>query len=260
MLFEAYVESPATWRPFAAVKSANDFKDHTGIRPSDTGDLTELPPGGEVKHGSVKEATYKYSIDTFGKMLSIDRRDIINDDLSLFDDTARSLGRSAMHSLTDLVDKVLLGNAGSFFSGGHGNALDDEAIGIAPGRQAGTCRAHDVRGRDVRDGTHRGSATGDKTAGQCREGRSGDVAGWGLNTGHERTDGRCGDIAERRGERKQAGRLGTDVDVAAGGAQDGPHVGAAGIEVAPGRGDATGRLSRGPGTRARTGWVAVWTG
>lgn len=121
VLFEAYVESPATWRPFAAVKSANDFKDHTGIRPSDTGDLTELPPGGEVKHGSVKEATYKYSVDTFAKMLSIDRRDIINDDLSLFDDTARSLGRSAMRSLSDLVYKVLLANAGSFFSGGNGN-------------------------------------------------------------------------------------------------------------------------------------------
>jgi hypothetical protein len=121
VLFEAYTESPATWRAFAAVKSANDFKDHTGIRPSDTGDLTELPPGGEVKHGSVKEATYKYSVDTFAKMLSIDRRDIINDDLSLFDDTARSLGRSAMRSLSDLVYKVLLANAGSFFSGGNGN-------------------------------------------------------------------------------------------------------------------------------------------
>jgi len=121
VLFEAYTESPATWRPFASVKSANDFKDHTGIRPSDTGDLTQLPPGGEIKHGSVKEATYKYSVDTFAKMLSIDRRDIINDDLTLFDDAARSLGRAAMRSLSDLVYKVLLANAGNFFSAGNGN-------------------------------------------------------------------------------------------------------------------------------------------
>lgn len=121
VLFEAYTESPATWRAFAAVKSTNDFKDHTGVRPSDTGDLTQLPPGGEIKHGSIKEATFKYSVDTFAKMLSIDRRDIINDDLSLFDDTARSLGKAAMRSLSDLVYKVLLANAGSFFSTGHGN-------------------------------------------------------------------------------------------------------------------------------------------
>ncbi len=121
LLFEAYTESPATWRAFASVKSAVDFKPHTGIRISDTGELTQLPPGGEIKHGSVKEAMYGFSIDTFAKMLSIDRRDIINDDLSLFDDTARSLGRAAMRSLSDLVYKVLLANAGNFFSTGHGN-------------------------------------------------------------------------------------------------------------------------------------------
>lgn len=121
VLMEAYTESPATWRAFASVKSANDFKEHTGIRPTDTGDLTQLPPGGEIKHGSVAEATYKYAIDTFAKMLSIDRRDILNDDLSLFDDTARSLGRAAMRSLSDLVYKVLLANANGFFSAANGN-------------------------------------------------------------------------------------------------------------------------------------------
>lgn len=121
VLMEAYTESPATWRAFASAKSTNDFKEHTGIRPSDTGELTQLPPGGEIKHGGIAEATYRYAIDTFAKMLSIDRRDIINDDLSLFDDTARSLGRSAMRSLSDLVYKVLLANVGPFFSAANGN-------------------------------------------------------------------------------------------------------------------------------------------
>lgn len=121
VLFQAYTESPATWRAFAFVKSAGDFKDHTGVRPSDSGDLQQLAPGGEIKHGSIAEATFKYSVDTFAKMLSIDRRDIINDDLSLFDDTARSLGKSAMRSLSDLVYKVLLANAGAFFDAGNGN-------------------------------------------------------------------------------------------------------------------------------------------
>lgn len=121
VLFEAYTEAPATWRAFAAIKSATDFKNHTGIRISDSGDLQEVPPGGEIKHGSLKEATYSYSVDTFAKMLTIDRRDIINDDLTVFDDTSRSLGRAAMRSLSDLVYTVLLANGGSFFSGGNGN-------------------------------------------------------------------------------------------------------------------------------------------
>ena len=129
VLLTSYLDSPATWRTFASIKSANNFKDHTGIRPSHTGDLQEVPPGGELKHGSVKEAIYKFSIDTFGKTLCIDRRDIINDDLGLFEDTAVSLGRAAMRSLSDLVYKVLLANGGSFFSAGNGNY--DEGAGTA---------------------------------------------------------------------------------------------------------------------------------
>lgn len=129
VLFAAYSESPATWRAFASIKSANDFKDHTGVRPSQTGDLEEVAPGGELKHGSLKEAVYKYAIDTFGKMLTVDRRDIVNDDLGLFEDTAASLGRAAMRSLSDLVYKILLANAGGFFGAGNGNY--DEGAGTA---------------------------------------------------------------------------------------------------------------------------------
>lgn len=121
LLMDSYQESPATWRAFASVKSATDFKDHHGIRFSETGDLTELPPGGEIKHGSVDEAVYGYKIGTYAKMLSVDRRDIINDDLSIFDETARAMGRAAMRSLSDHVYQVLLANAGSFFSAGNGN-------------------------------------------------------------------------------------------------------------------------------------------
>lgn len=121
VLLDSYTESPATWRSFAAIKSAVNFKDHTGVRPSQTGDLEEVAPDGELKHGSLKESTYKFSVDTFGKMISIDRRDIVNDDLGVFEDTANALGRAAMRSLSDLVYKVLLANADGFFAAGNAN-------------------------------------------------------------------------------------------------------------------------------------------
>lgn len=151
VLLDAYTDSPATWRAFAAIKSANDFKDHTGIRPSQTGDLEEVAPGGELKHGGLKEATYKYSVDTFGKMLTIDRRDIVNDDLGVFEDTAASLGRAAMRSLSDLVYKVLLANAGSFFGVGNGNY--DEGAGTALG--SGSLGTGVARMMAQRDDEHR---------------------------------------------------------------------------------------------------------
>lgn len=156
VLFQTYTESPATWRAFANVKSAADFKEHTGVRPSETGDLQEVPKGGELKHGGLDESTYKYAVDTFGKVLSIDRRDVINDDLSMFDDTARSLGRSAMRSLSDLVYKVLLANAGGFFGAGNGNfdsgagtALDSASLGAGLARMMAQ-RDEENRDLDIR--------------------------------------------------------------------------------------------------------------
>ncbi|MEZ6147447.1 MAG: hypothetical protein R3B91_18900 [Planctomycetaceae bacterium] len=59
----------------------------------------------------------------------------MNDDLSLFDDTARSLGRSAMRSVSDFVYKTLLANAGAFFDAANGNYDEggDRTVGHVPG-------------------------------------------------------------------------------------------------------------------------------
>ncbi|MBN2583968.1 MAG: Mu-like prophage major head subunit gpT family protein [Planctomycetes bacterium] len=132
LLLDSYNETPATWRSFCAVRSVSDFKTNTAIRPSFTGALQPVAPGGELKHGSVAESTTTFSVDTYGKLLSVDRRDIINDDMGLFQDAASAHGRAAMRSLNDLVYAVLLANASGFFSEGNGNYQDgaDSALGF----------------------------------------------------------------------------------------------------------------------------------
>jgi hypothetical protein len=123
VLLDGYRDSPATWRSFAGVRSVPDFKTATAIRPSFTGALQQVAPGGELKHGGAEEATTQYKVDTYGKLFSIDRRDLINDDLSLFDSVARVMGQAAMRKLSDLVYDTLLANASNFFSAGNGNLL-----------------------------------------------------------------------------------------------------------------------------------------
>lgn len=123
VLLDGYRDSPATWRAFAGVRSVPDFKTATAIRPSFTGSLQQLPPGGEFKHGGAEEATTQYKVDTYGKIFSIDRRDLINDDLSLFDSVARVMGQAAMRKLSDLTYDTLLSNAGAFFAAGNGNLI-----------------------------------------------------------------------------------------------------------------------------------------
>ena len=124
LLLDSYAETPQSWRAFCAVRSVSDFKPNTAIKPSFMTPLDPVAPGGELKHGTVDEAVATFKADTFGRMLSIDRRDLINDDLSLFQTTAAALGRAAMRKVSDLVYATLLANAGGFFSAGNANHLD----------------------------------------------------------------------------------------------------------------------------------------
>lgn len=132
LLLDAYSETPASWRAFCATRSTNDFKVNTAIRPSWTGQLEQVAPGGELKHGGITEALTEFKIDTFGRLLSVDRRNLIDDDLSVFSETAAAFGRMAMRKVSDLVYQVLLANEGSFFSVANGNLLEgaDSALSI----------------------------------------------------------------------------------------------------------------------------------
>jgi hypothetical protein len=131
MLLDSYHETPASWRSFCAVRSTSDFKTNTAVRPTFTGQIERVAPDGELKHGGVSEAVTTFRVDTFGKMLSIDRRDVINDDMSLFQDAAASYGRMAMRKVSDLIYEVLLANAGSFFSAANGNYLEGADSGLS---------------------------------------------------------------------------------------------------------------------------------
>ncbi|MCW5776433.1 MAG: Mu-like prophage major head subunit gpT family protein [Phycisphaeraceae bacterium] len=153
VLLDGYRDSPATWRAFAGVRSVPDFKTATAIRPSFTGSLQQLPPGGEFKHGGAEEATTQYKVDTYGKIFSIDRRDLINDDLSLFDSVARVMGQAAMRKLSDLTYDTLLSNTGAFFAAGNGNYITGADTNLSPdslGRAiAAMITQRDAEGNDL---------------------------------------------------------------------------------------------------------------
>lgn len=132
VLLDGYGEAPQTWRSIASVRSVNDFREHKAVRPSMTSDLNPIAPGGEIKHGTVSEDATAYRANTYGTMLSVDRRDLVNDDLGFLDGLSRSLGRSAMRSLADDYYTMLLANPGGFFSAGNGNYITgaDTALSV----------------------------------------------------------------------------------------------------------------------------------
>lgn len=116
-----WIEAPATWRSFSTIKRAANFKTHTSLRPTFSGNLSEVGASGEVAHGSVGEWFIQWSVHQFAKQYNFDRKTIINDDLSGLSEAIPSFARAAARTLNDLVYYTVLSNAGSFFSNGNVN-------------------------------------------------------------------------------------------------------------------------------------------
>ncbi len=95
LLLLQYRAAPASWKSFANIKTANDFHDQHGIRPTFSGDFHQIGKSGEIQHGSFSEESYKWRVDTYAKMYEIDRRDIINDNIGLFGDLSQGLARAS---------------------------------------------------------------------------------------------------------------------------------------------------------------------
>jgi len=81
-----------------------------------------VAPGGELKHGTLGEESYTNKADTYGLMLAIDRRDIINDDLGAITTVPRKLGRGSGLKINDIFWTIFLDSA-SFFTAGNKNYL-----------------------------------------------------------------------------------------------------------------------------------------
>lgn len=108
------------WRRISAIRSVSDFKTVTSY--SLTGDLQydKVAPGGKLKHGTLGEESYTNKADTYGKVLGIDRRDLVNDDLGAFIAVNRRLGRGGALKLNDVFWTEFLADASTFWTAGRG--------------------------------------------------------------------------------------------------------------------------------------------
>ncbi|MBN2445646.1 MAG: Mu-like prophage major head subunit gpT family protein [Phycisphaerae bacterium] len=127
----------AAMRMISATRPVRDFRQIESY--SLTGDMTfkKVAPGGELKHGTLGKEKYTNQADTHGVILSIDRRDIINDDLGAFSRVGQRLGRGGGLTLLDVFWTAFINNA-TFFKAGFNNyaagadtALSSDALTAA---------------------------------------------------------------------------------------------------------------------------------
>lgn len=141
-LLAAYNEWPATWRPFVAVTSANDFKDIYAVKLSEAPDLQGMNENGEYKTASFSDAKETYRVISKGIKIAMSRQMIINDDLRAFTRIPQLFGASAKRMEADAVYSLITTNGNmadgvALFHATHNNlagtnaALSSDAMSLA---------------------------------------------------------------------------------------------------------------------------------
>ncbi|MBX3452740.1 MAG: hypothetical protein KF777_24605, partial [Planctomycetaceae bacterium] len=131
-LLAAYEASPIAAFQLCAIGSVSDFKEVSRYRLLGTGGFEKVSPTGELKSGTLAEQKFSNRADTYGQILILDRRDIVNDDLDAFLDLPRQMGRSGAESIDDLFFTLFLSNPGNFFSTGNSNYLAGAETAFGP--------------------------------------------------------------------------------------------------------------------------------
>lgn len=125
-LLQAFNAQPIIATALCKAGDLNDFKESERYRLTDVGDLEIVAPGGEIKHGGLAEDKATNKLETYGKMFTLTRQMIYNDDLSAFTAIPAAMGLRAARKIDQLFHARLLSNpkfsdGNNLFCNEHGN-------------------------------------------------------------------------------------------------------------------------------------------
>lgn len=123
MLWAAYNATKTTWQEWVYPTSVSDFKIHNFYRMTMEGGYQKVGADGRLKHGGLSDDKYTTSADTFGKLVGLNRHDIINDDLGALNRVMSALGIEGNRFLEELFYGHLLNNLGTIFTAGNKNLI-----------------------------------------------------------------------------------------------------------------------------------------
>lgn len=111
-LRQAYDENAGTYGLWARrAPDAPDFRDINVVQMSAAPDLLQTSEHGEFKYGSMSSGAETYSLITYGRIFSLTRQAILNDDLRGFDRMITAYSASARRLENRLVYAQLTANA-----------------------------------------------------------------------------------------------------------------------------------------------------
>lgn len=129
-------EAETTYQIWAGKGSNRDFKEAARVALSEAGNLELVPEGGQFQQDFLGEASARTKVATYGKLFSLTRQAIINDDLGLFSKIATKYGSAAKRLVNKMVyaqltDNVKMQDGVALFDNKHGNvAGTGEALSV----------------------------------------------------------------------------------------------------------------------------------
>jgi HK97 family phage prohead protease len=154
-LTERYAAAPSPLMRLAKPREVNDFRDIRALSISGSPELLLVEENAEYTYASLEESKESYRVATFGRILSMSRQLLINDNLGALQQAADWYARSAGTLRANVIAAVIngnvtLGDGKGLFHADHGNlAGAGGAISVAAlsaGRVA-------MRNQKDRDGT-----------------------------------------------------------------------------------------------------------
>ncbi|WP_205859287.1 ClpP-like prohead protease/major capsid protein fusion protein [Pleionea sediminis] len=109
-MLRGYEEAQETFQQWTYKGSLSDFKVTQRVALNAYPSLSEVKEGAEYSYGTVGDRAEPIMLATYGKLFTITRQAIINDDLQVFTRIPMLMGRAAIRTVGDLVYAVLTSN------------------------------------------------------------------------------------------------------------------------------------------------------
>ncbi|MEZ0231895.1 MAG: ClpP-like prohead protease/major capsid protein fusion protein [Methylophilaceae bacterium] len=135
-MLKGFEEADETFQSWTNKGSLPDFKAAKRVDLNAFPSLDKVAEGAEYKYATVGDRGEQIVLATYGKLFSITRQAIINDDLDAFTKIPKLMGRAAIRTVGDLVYAILTGNPNmadgtALFHATHGNLPTASVINTA---------------------------------------------------------------------------------------------------------------------------------
>ena len=141
----AYQAVPSALKLVARQRTAGDFRTIHRIQLNAAPTLEKVLESGEFVHGAVTDSQELYKLETFGRIISLSRQVLINDDLGALADLTRRMGQAAAafeaQALVNMLESPpVISDGFAVFSSQHQNIAGAGAVisetSLAAGRLA----------------------------------------------------------------------------------------------------------------------------